>query len=134
MWRSIVPCSPFPWPEEAVIWTTLVIHAGRAFARQEDLRKHERKHTGEKPYLCPYERCGRRFARLSDLRSHERLHQCVGFCRLRGDFRGDFRYDIAETNCLRVIAWRGTACLAWAAGQRAATAVFTLARARLDRG
>jgi KRAB domain-containing zinc finger protein len=36
---------------------------------------HERTHTGEKPYQCPYIACSAAFAQLAHLRTHELTHR-----------------------------------------------------------
>lgn len=40
-----------------------------SFTRSEHLARHKRKHTGERPFTCPY--CFKNFSRLDNLRQHK---------------------------------------------------------------
>jgi len=44
----------------------------KSFARKYDLKVHSRTHTKEKPYQCALSGCGKRFSRVSSMREHER--------------------------------------------------------------
>ncbi|XP_066948879.1 longitudinals lacking protein, isoforms H/M/V-like isoform X24 [Macrobrachium rosenbergii] len=56
-------------PPSTTTWLECVV-CGRGFGRLEDLRRHVRTHTGEKPYLCPM--CSFRAAVKSSVYRHMR--------------------------------------------------------------
>ena len=45
----------------------------RGFTEQWALKKHERLHTGVKPYMCIV--CDKTFADTSNLNKHKKIHQ-----------------------------------------------------------
>jgi len=47
-------------------------NCGKSFARKYDMKVHLRTHTKEKPYQCSLNGCSTRFSRISSLREHER--------------------------------------------------------------
>lgn len=49
-------------------------HCRRVFGRQSDLIRHERTHTGERPYKCTIEGCDKAFTQRSALTVHNRIH------------------------------------------------------------
>ena len=49
----------------------------RVFPRYEQLERHYRKHTGEKPFICPIAGCGKKCSRSDNLQQHIKCHSKV---------------------------------------------------------
>ncbi|KAJ3415935.1 hypothetical protein HDV05_003776 [Chytridiales sp. JEL 0842] len=49
-------------------------YCDKSFNQKGNLKTHERKHTGDRPYKCEFPGCNKVFTQLGNLRTHEKLH------------------------------------------------------------
>ena len=74
----------------------------KAFSRLENLKIHQRSHTGERPYLCQFTTCTKSFSNSSDRAKHQRTH----FDTVRTQFFKQIKHilhyvcNFSETLCL----------------------------------
>lgn len=74
------PCRPFTLDIKIVSsknnhYKCLWPECKAAFQRREHLKRHEKKHTGEKPFHCPYvDVCNRAFSRSDNMNTHCKTH------------------------------------------------------------
>jgi len=45
-----------------------------SFSTMANMKRHEKLHSGEKPFICPAENCAKKFARKYDMKIHMRIH------------------------------------------------------------
>lgn len=101
------PCGNDVWRLKKVVTHTrdgyVCNICSKTFKRRKILRRHERFHTGEKPYSCSV--CSKTFALRKSLRRHTRFHtgerphtctKCSKSFRLRDNLKAHLRFHTGE--------------------------------------
>lgn len=47
---------------------------GKQFKTSYNLKRHIKRHSGHKPYICPWFLCNKRFVESDDLKRHSKIH------------------------------------------------------------
>lgn len=65
-----------------------------SFTRSEHLARHKRKHTGERPFTCPY--CSKNFSRLDNLRQHKQTVHAYEMFLQTSDKKEEYPYPYQQ--------------------------------------
>jgi hypothetical protein len=102
MWDMCGPCSSAATKEQRHIVSVSVTVAELSWSVAFDIPRHKRTHTGDRPYVCPFEGCGRAFGQLATLHDHKKIH--TGEFRFVCDVEGKKRHGVERECAFKLLA------------------------------
>jgi hypothetical protein len=69
---------------------------GKTFAQHGNVRAHKIVHTAAKPYTCKLDDCGKHFTQLGNLKSHQNKFHIATIRRLKDRFENISEGDVVE--------------------------------------
>lgn len=61
--------------DPAMVHVCMIAGCNKKFAKKYNLKIHQRRHTGDLPFICEYRGCSKKFMWLSSFSRHQRVHE-----------------------------------------------------------